>query len=189
MATAQVNGNPVTATSTRNDGGVMKANGGDFPGAPLHTNPTPDPYLGVFASTVVEGVNALPSISGGVFAHNHQLPLCFLVTDELAGLPSDALNSPADVPEYVRNPAPWTVLRTRRLTTAIREGKFDIYTGTFASGYPVTAVDEWWDIDSGAVPYVPDTAATPTQEVPGHLDYMYGSLLPSGDTYKPRSIW
>jgi hypothetical protein len=190
MATVQVNGSGVTPTSTVNDGGVMKANGGDVAGAPLNTNATANPDLGVFASTVVSGVNAEPAISGGEFAHNHERPLSFLVTEELAGLANTALQSPADNNELVRNPAPWEVMRTRRLTTAIRQGKFNFYAGTFESGFPVTEVDLWWDIaaDTG-VSGVPDTAATPTQDVPGYLDYLYGGPTPSGDQYKARTLW
>jgi len=190
MATVQVDGNAVTATSTSNNGGVMKANGGNVTGSPLNTNPTANPDLGVFASTVVSGVNTDAAISGAEFAHNHVRPLSFLVTEELAGVANTALKSPADNNELVRNPAPWEVMRTRRLTTAIREGKFNFYTGAFESGYPVTEVDLWWDVaaDTG-VSGVPDTAATPTQDIPGYLNYLYGAPNPSGDEYKARTTW
>jgi hypothetical protein len=190
MATVQVNGNAVTATSTANNGGVMKANGGNVAGSPMSTNSTANPDLGVFASTVVSGVNTDAALSGGVFAHNHIKPLAFLVTEELGGLASTALQSPADNNELVRNPAPWEVMRTRRLTTAIRAGKFNSYTGVFDSGYPVTEVDLWWDVAADiGVTGVPDTAATPTQDVPGYLTYLYGAPNPSGDQYKERTLW
>lgn len=190
MATVQVDGSAVTATSTVNDGGVMKANGGNVAGSPLNTNQTANPNLGVFASTVVSGVNTDVAIDGGVFAHDHVRPLSFLVTEEIGGLTNTALRSPADNNELVRNPAPWEVLYTRRVATAIRSGKFNFYTGAFESGYPVNAVDNWWDVALGSgVSDVTDAAATPSQDVPGLLDYLYGAPIPSGDQYKARSIW
>jgi hypothetical protein len=188
MATVQVNGSAVTATSTSNNGGVMKANGGDVEGATLSTTATVSPFVGVFASTVVSGVNAVPSIAGGEFPHNHTFPISFLMTEELAGQSNTSLQNPDDRNDLVRNPAPLEVLRTRRFTTAVRENKWNQYTGEFASGYPVTEVDLWWDISAATgVSGVPDTAATPSSIVPGYLTYQYGGVQPSGDTYEART--
>lgn len=188
MATVQVNGSAVTAVSTSNNGGVVKANGGDVAGSPLSTNATPNPFVGVFASTVVSGVNAEPSITDGEFAHSHQSPISFLMTEELAGQSNTSLQNPADRNDLVRNPAPLEILRTRRFTTAVRENKWSQYTGAFASGYPVTEVDLWWDIAAATgVSGVPDTAATPSLSVPGYLTYQYGGVQPSGDTYEART--
>lgn len=190
MATMQANGSPVTPTSTVNDGGVMKANGGNIPGAPLSTDMTADTFLGVFASTVISGVNTEGALNGGVFAHNNELPITFYITDELGGLASSALNGPGTDPSYIRNPAPMEVVRTRRLATAIRENKYDYYTGAFESGYPVTAVDPWWEASGGSgVANTPDTAANPTKEVPGLLEFQYGAPNPLSTQYESKTIW
>jgi hypothetical protein len=190
MATVQIDGSSaVTSTSTVNDGGVMKANGGNVTGALLSTNATANPDVGVFASTVVSGVNTAGAVDGGEFAHSHQTPISFLMTTELGGLASTALRSPADVNAYVRNPAPLEVLRTRRLTTAIRAGEWNIYTGEWGTD-PTVAVDSWWSISAGSgVSDVPDTAATPSQDVPGYLHFIAPNMnTVTSTTYKPRTI-
>lgn len=191
MATVQIDGSSaVTATSTVNNGGVMKANGGDVTGALLTTNATSSVNLGVFASTPIDGDHADKVISGGTFAHNHTAPLSFLVTGELAGVSNDALASAASNAEYYRNPAPREKVRTRRLTTAIRAGYWNIYSGTWSTA-PTVAVDNWWSISAGAgVSATPDTAANPTQEVPGHLHFIAPSSKTVTDTtYKARNLW
>ena len=190
MATVQIDGSSaVTSTSTINNGGVMKANGGDVTGALLSANATANPELGVFASTVVSGVNTDAAIAGE-FAHNHQEPISFLMTSELGGSANTALRSPADVNAYVRNPAPLEVLRTRRLTTAIRAGEWNIYTGQCGTE-PTVAVDPWWSISAATgVSAVPDTAATPTQDVPGYLHFIAPNMnTVTNTTYKPRTTW
>lgn len=191
MATVQIDGSSaVTLTSTVNNGGVMKANGGDVAGALLATNATANPDVGVFASTVVSGVNTDGVVSGGEFAHSHQAPISFLMTSELGGVANTALQSPADVNAYVRNPAPLEVLRTRRLTTAIRAGEWNIYTGEWGTA-PTVAVDSWWSISAGSgVTDVPDTAATPTQDVPGYLHFIAPNMKTvTNTTYKPKTNW
>jgi len=190
MATVQIDGSSaVTLTSTVNNGGVMKANGGDVTGALLSTNATASEDVGVFASVVVSGVNTDGVVSGGEFAHNHQQPISFLMTAELGGVANTALNSPADINAYVRNPAPLEVLRTRRLTTAIRAGEWNIYTGDWGTD-PTVAVDSWWSITAGSgVSDVPDTAATPSQDVPGYLHFIAPSMnTVTNTTYKPRTL-
>lgn len=190
MATVQIDGSSaVTSTSTVNNGGVMKANGGDVTGALLSTNATASEDVGVFASVVVSGVNTDGVVSGGEFAHNHQQPISFLMTAELGGVANTALNSPADINAYVRNPAPLEVLRTRRLTTAIRAGEWNIYTGDWGTD-PTVAVDSWWSITAGSgVSDVPDTAATPSQDVPGYLHFIAPSMnTVTNTTYKPRTL-
>ena len=68
-------------------------------------------------------------------------------------------------------------LTTRRLTTALRENKWDEVNGVWESGYPVNAVDT----------LVADAAANPTREVPGSLNFLYGAPTASGVNYSSKN--
>jgi hypothetical protein len=68
-------------------------------------------------------------------------------------------------------------VRTRKLTSAIRQNKFNIYTGEFDAGYPVVTVDT----------FAADDAAQPTRAVPGELTYKSSSLNPVNDVYKGKT--
>lgn len=87
------------------------------------------------------------------------------------------LKSGASVPSIVRSIHKLEVLRTLRVTSAIRAGEFDEFSGTFNMGYPVNAVDS----------LETDVAATPTRSLPGKLTYKSSSSLPVNDSYKPKT--
>ena len=186
MATMQVNGSAVTKISTDNNGGSIKSNGSVSVG--LRQVSLVEQNVGVFGSTVVNGVNVEPSISGGEIPHNHQKPISFFTSQKLAGVSNNALNSPNACYVYMRNPAPWEVMRTRRLATAIRDGYFNVFTGVAESGYPVTEVDLWWDVaaNTGVVD-TPDIVASPSRANPGYLYFLDGSPNPSGISYSSKT--
>lgn len=132
----------------------------------------------VFASTVVDNDSADKAIDGGEFAHDNLKPITKRVTTQLAGVASTALKTTAGQPGLIRSIHKLEVLRTSRHATAIRANKYNRYTGSFDSGFPVVAVDS----------LSTDTAATPTREVPGQLTFKLGQPVPvSNNDYKAKT--
>ena len=73
-------------------------------------------------------------------------------------------------------------------STAIRANKWNEYAGTWEAGFPVNAVDNFWDISAGSgVATSTDEAAAPTASVPGELVYLQGSPVPKMDNYKAKT--
>lgn len=174
MATQQADGSSVTSSSTINNGGTMVANGSS---TALASRPTTEAKVGVFGSTPVDNDDALKAVNSGVFAHNHTNPISKRTTSELAGVSNDALSTTGSSPDIVRSIHKLEVLRTRRQTLAIRTNHWDQYTGQFDANYPVVAVDT---LDS-------DVAANPSRSVPGKLNFMTGSNIPSSINYKAKT--
>lgn len=139
---------------------------------------------GVFGSTVVDGNNTDKALSGGVFAYNNQKPTAKRLSETINGSLNDYLLSGAAVPSLVKSIHYLKVcsggcsdgVRTRKLTTALREGRFNEYTGKFEVGYPVVSVDN----------FDTDNASRPSRSVPGTLVYKSGSQVPTTAAYKPK---
>lgn len=172
MATQQQNGSAVTATSTKNDGGSIVKAGAVDPSL-ANAVSVSSPSVGVFGSTVVPDTittndYATKSVSANTFAKTNQKPQGMKLTDPL--------KSGALVPGLIRGIHKLEVLRTRRLTTAIRAGDWNIYTGQFSTP-PTVAVDT----------LATDEAATPTRTVPGELVYKTGASVPVQDDYKAKT--
>jgi len=88
MATVQTDGvSPVTATSTDNNGGIIKANGNMS--ALFESSSLAQQKTGVFGSTVVDNDVADKAIDGGVFAFNNNNPIGKRLSRTLAGSLSD----------------------------------------------------------------------------------------------------
>lgn len=172
MSTQQVDGSAVTSTSTKNKGGSV-VNGGK-------TTVLDSVSLGsayVMGTLPIDGTDTDKSISGGAFAYNNAKPVAQRYTTALAGVANTALQSGADVPGQIRSIHKLEVLRTRRLTTALRANKYNRYTGAWDAGYPAVAVDTLAN----------DDAATPSRAVPGELTYKTGALVPVNDEYSPKT--
>lgn len=175
MATVQTDGaSAVTATSTVNNAGTMLAHGTST--ALDSTSPAPV-KVGVFGSTPVDNDDADKALSGGTFAHDHVKPITKRVTTELGGVSSDVLDTTGSNPGLVRSIHKLETLRTRRMTTAIRNNKWNEYSGKWDANFPVTAVDTLGT----------DNAAEPTREVPGTLNFLYGAPTASGVNYSPKN--
>lgn len=175
MATVQTDGvSSITVTSTVNNGGTMVAHGTAT--ALDTTSPAPE-KVGVFGSTPVDNDDADKALSGGTFAHDHVKPITKRVTTELAGVASNVLDTTGSNPDLVRSIHKLETLRTRRITTAVRDNKWNEYAGVWESGYPVVAVDT----------LATDNAATPTREVPGSLSFLYGGPTASGVNYSSKN--
>lgn len=120
---------------------------------------------GVFGSTVLDNNTADKALNAGVFAYNNERPISKRVTTTLSTTNNNVLRSGAAVPSNVRSIHKVEVYRTRKLTSAIRAGKWNQYSGTFEAGYPQNVVDS---VSS-------DNAANPSREYPGSLVYTNGS--------------
>jgi hypothetical protein len=190
MATVQINGSSaVTSTSTRNNRGVaIKAGSAS---SILVNRSVASPATTVFGSTVVPAsstVNdyATKAVSGGDFRYNNQSPVAKRVSSTIGGVSNTVLRSGALVPSLVasinrlrvKNGSNVLVdgVRTRRDTTAIRAGQFNLYTGKFASE-PTVAADT----------YVSDVAAAPTRSAPGRLVFRTGAKVPVLSTYAAKT--
>lgn len=189
MATAQVNGSPTTSTSTNNNHGSMKANGSS--NTQLNSNPVSQPPVGVFGSTVVEGLGKTQkSVGGGDFAHSHQRPLGFRLTSELAGAASTALATPQNPSSWINAKHPRNKVRTRQLATAIRNGQLNLFTGAISP--PAAVVDDpWYSIAAaGTVTDIADADKTvdDTPASPASLRYVVGGQ-PTVDQYKASTQW
>lgn len=194
MATLQTDGtSPVTSQSSVNNGGTIRANGNVSSGV-LSSVQTSRPDLGRFGSTVIDNNSADPALTSGAFAYNNDRPVAKKTTTSLAGVSNDVLLSAAGQPGLVRSIHRQEVVRTRRLATAIRLGRWNIFKGKFlnnqtqASQPPTVAVDPFWDNANNTTSVTStDEAASPTRSVPGELVYRDGSALPVTDVYKPKT--
>jgi hypothetical protein len=167
----------LNGTNNANDGGVIKK-GGSVNDTRFHSAvPVYVNERQVVGSVVVDNSWADKAVGGGEFAHKTQRPIGTKVTTQLAGVPNSVLLSGANRPELVRSINKLEVLRTRRFTTAIRQNKYNRYTGRFDVGYPVVAVDTLGT----------DNAANPTRTNPGQVVYLSGSKVPVTSDYKPKT--
>lgn len=166
-----------TSGTANNNGGTIRANGTVNSGV-VSSVSTSNADVGVFASTPIDNSWADKAISGGTFAHNHTDPISALITSEIAGVADTSILNPGSKGN-VRSINSLVTLRTRRFTTAIRGNHYNRVTNTWDEGYPVVAVDS---LSS-------DTATTPTAAVPGKLNYLSGSVVPTSDNYAAKTVF
>jgi hypothetical protein len=182
MATAQVNGSSLTTTAygtftqANNNGGTIKANGTVLSSIVTSTA-TANTSVGVVGSVVIDGDWTDPAVSDGIFAYNNVKPISSLITSELAGLPNDTIKTPGNDGDTIRGINKFETNEDSLLTTAIRENKYNRFTGEWESGYP-----------SGVtISFSSDDAANPTASVPGALTYRTGASNPVNDTYAAKT--
>lgn len=195
MATQQINGSPVTSTSTKNYGGVVKTNGPTS--APVSVENIVLGDEGVFGSVVVDGLNTDKALSSGTFAFNNQQPIAMKITQELSGVANDFLlngaNNVKDIRsiQYQQVKADFSIedsglidgVRTTKTTKAIREGKWDVYTGKFDAGYPEVSVDAFDGVDGVSG----DEAAKVDRSNPGVLVYKLSKGIPISENYDKKT--
>lgn len=188
MATVQTNGSSaVTSTSTVNNGGVMTANGTSAANV-LRSQPTAAAQAGVYANVVVDNSDADKALSAGTFAYNNATPTAIKITTTLAGTSNDFLRSGANDTDNARSINKLETIRTLRTTTAIRNNKWNEYSGEWEAGFPTGVVDSFWSISDGSgIATSSDDAAAPTQSVPGELVYLQGNPVPKLDDYKAKT--
>lgn len=145
---------------------------------------------GVFGSVVLDNNNADKILSAGTFAYNNQRPVGKRVSSTINGLSNDVLLSGAAQPALVQSIHKIQVagmgysegVRTRKLTSAIRAGKWNEYAGEFEDGYPQLSTDVF-----ALDPSYEDSAANPSREVPGKLVYKTGAPTIVNDDYKEKT--
>lgn len=192
MAIAKISGvdysvppNAKNSGSVNNRGTVTR--GGSVASGKLNNVSVARFNSGVFNSTPIDNAWADEALTTGTFAYNNNRPTAQRYTTLISGVSNSILRSGADVPSLVRGIAKSETIRTRRTTTAIRAGYFNIYTGLFTTP-PTAAVDNWWSISGNTTSATStDVAASPTRAVPGRLVYKTGKLNPVVDSYKSES--
>lgn len=174
MATVQVNGSAVTATSTVNRGGVAKRVGTSS--TVLDNVSIGNQGVSVFGSTVIDGTDTDKALSGGTIAYNHLKPITARVTTTLGGVSSTALSTTANDPSQVRLLHKRESYKVVKTATAIRAGHWNIYTGK-------------WTVNPTSTTETPgtDNAASVSRSAPGKLVYKTGASLPVRDNYKAKT--
>jgi hypothetical protein len=189
MATIQSNGSSsVTSTSTKNNSGSFITSGTSTGSTKLIAQQSASAQVGVFSSTVYDNSSADKALSGGTFAFNNSRPTAMKTTTTLAGVSKPFLSSGANDTDNKRSIHKLEKIRTRRITTAIRNNKWNQYSGSWDAGFPVNAVDDFWSLAtaSGSATST-DHAAAPTMSVPGEMTYKLGNPVPVLADYKPKT--
>lgn len=188
MATMQVNGSAVTASSTRNNGGAAVrvkntslVDGVDVGGV----------NLGFVGSRVLVTDGVAKAVSAGLVAYNTREPVAKRSSSTITGLSNIVLRSGASQPTQRRSIHRLESVLTLKTLTAIRAGKFNFYTGKFDAGYPQVA-DDTGTSGTGKLLVntsgdYRDNATVFTNAVPGRLTYRTGAKLPVNDTYAAKT--
>lgn len=175
MATKQIDGvTDVTSTSTVNNGGVGINIGNS---STLLTNrPFSSGEITVFASTVVDNSQVDEAVSAGTLAFENQRGVIRRVTNSLSEVSNDILVAGASVPSQRDSIHQTSGTYITDLTTAIRDGRWNPYSGEFSPALSGT------DSDFGV-----DAAANPTRSVPGELYYLQGGKVAVTGTYSSKN--
>ena len=133
----------------------------------------------VFASTILNNGHIDKANSSGTLAYNDSVPVAPRInrTTLAGGLSNTYLRSGATTPANIQSIHLIQAVHTRRASTAFRAGEFNLVTGLWGSGYPVTATDT----------FATDNAAVPTRAVPGQLVYKLGQPAPITDDYTAKN--
>lgn len=192
MAIVQTNGtSAVTAQSTRNASGAMIQSGSNASGVIAKVNLGSHYGLGAFASTPVDGTDTNEANISGIYAYNNTSPIAKRYTTKLSGVSNTALLTGGNVKNLRRKVHKIESFTSRLQTTAIRAGKFSLYSGKFINNQtgeveqPTVQNDTLWSPVNDAYG-AQDDAATPTASVPGELTYLVGKI-PVNDNYKVKT--
>jgi hypothetical protein len=189
MATQQTNGNAVTNSSTKNNHGTISSYGSSSGTFTMNRPSTDKSNVG---STVIDGPNTDKANNAGVFAFHNTKPVAIKLTNSLATVSNDFLISGANDTnnfkainyQLVDNSGVLTDgVRTNQNTSAIRQGKFDIYSGKFDPGYPVVSEDAFLGSDGTSG----DKAAKVSRQDQGSLVFIYGSPTPVSQDYDEKT--
>lgn len=194
MASIQQNGSSVTGnyfsgTSTKNRGGSAVRVGSSVN---LNNVQSTNTYLGVFGSTVIEDSvttndYAAKAVSGGTFAYKTRTPVAMIASSTVGGVSNGVLSGGASVPSLTKGINKLETLRTYKVTTAIRAGYWNIYTGKFTTP-PTVSVDPFWDNSTGSTSNTStDAAASASRTAPGKLTYKIGAANPVRANYATKT--
>lgn len=175
MAILQVNGDPVTATSTRNKGGT----GVNTASSSVLSNSVNlgSEDVGVFGSVVVDGTDTDKAVDSSSFANSTQRPIAKRLTSELGGVNNLVLLSGAAQPYLVQSVNKLETINSLLQTTAYRDGRWNIFTGQYDAGYPLSSDDD----------FLPDVEARVTRTAPGNFAYKGGNPMPLTESYPVKT--
>lgn len=173
MATKQVDGSAVTASSTKNNGGVGKHVGnattltdrGFFAGEKT-----------VFASTVVDNSQVDESVDASTLAFNNDRGVIRRVNTTIGGIANTVLEAGAAVPSQRDAIHQTSGIVISNRTTAIRSGQWNAYSGQFSPAVTGLSPD-----------FGNDNAANPSRTTPGEFAYRDGSPLAIQDEYSAKN--
>lgn len=130
MATQQIDGNAVTTTSTRNNGGAV-VNAGTQ--STLVDNITLGyTHAQVTGTGPIDGADTNEAVSAGTFAYDNASPIAKRVTSQLSGVSNTVLLSGADQPQLIRSIHKKETYRVSKRATAYRKGYWDPFYGKFS---------------------------------------------------------
>lgn len=163
MAVVQVNGSAVTSTSTNNNGGTA-----------INVGSSSSVLENFTLGDKTSLVTGFPGSSGVPYDNNS--PISKRLTTELAGSANDfLLSGSADSSDtYIHRSEGRT---SRLLTTAIRNGYWNQFTGEFSPAVS-GSVDDFGQ----------DHASRPTLDIPGELTYKTSAPNPVNDDYNARYL-
>ena len=167
-----------TGSGSRNNGGAATRLTGTslLDGVGVSRFPTT-----VFGSTVADNDYTDKAFAGGTFQYNNLRPIAPRLTTILGGVSNTILRSGASVPSLTRSIAKQEKQRTQLVTTAIRAGAWNIYSGVYSP-----AVSGQLDKSFGDSLYN-DKAAAPTRSAPGRLIFKGGALNPVTTGYAAKT--
>jgi len=116
----------------------------------------------------VDNNDADKALTAGSFAYNSNTPVAKKLSTMLSGISNDVLLSGAAQPGQRRKVHKIEGLTTSLVTTAIRQGHYNVTTGEFASPFPSGSTDSFGT----------DDAVTQHE-----LQYRYGAPLPAMASY------
>jgi len=145
-------------------------------------------------TTIVSGMPAITGIlSAGAF--NGGTQVIKRVTNTIAGTSNTVLLFGASDGAAGNSIHQAQVVRSNQYKTAIRENKWNEFSGVFDTGFPeivnsgaysqATDTDVSQELATSGV----DNASNPTAAIPGELVYRDGSPLPNQDDYKARTLY
>jgi len=145
-------------------------------------------------TTVVSGINSVTGIlSAGTF--NGGTQVIQRVTNTIAGTSNTVLLFGAADSRAGNSIHQAQVVQSNQIKTAIRENRWNEFSGVFDAGYPdqvnsgawsqATDTDVSDELSSSGV----DHASNPTAAIPGELVYRDGSPLPVQDDYQARTLY
>lgn len=160
--------------------GVIKANGSSASGVVSNIS-TSNPNLGIYGSVPVDNDDLDPVAPGAVLNYSSNRPVAKKLTKTLNIFENNVLESGASVPSLRRNVMKIESISTRKVTTSMREGQYNIFTNTFASTCgdgndqcPDVSVDNF-GVDNAAAVGVNNKSS---------LFYTLGHKEPVAETYK-----
>lgn len=184
MAVAKTNGTDYTIQPNRPSSGARNAGGAAtrltttslLDGVTVSKYPT-----AVFGSTVLDNSYADKAVNAGTFKYDNLRPIAPRLTTVLAGVSNTILRSGADEPRLLRSIPKQEKQRTTLVTTAIRAGAWNMYSGVYSP-----ALSGVLDKSFGDSLYN-DKAAAPTRSAPGRLSYKGGALNPTTANYASKT--